>query len=384
MRPTSVAGGRDDMGDLYRIDSEKLSLHPHRVAQWIDGDPLRVYPLYVEISPNGACNHRCQFCSVDYIGYQRRQLDMTALKRSIEDMALHGVKSVMYAGEGEPLLTRGIGEAINWTKACGIDVAITTNATPLTEALVDECLAAVTWLKASVNGGTAEVYGRVHQTKPSDFDRVISQLAAAARKRAASREPANDHASRKTIDTTLGAQIVLLEENAESVVPLARVCRNIGLDYLVVKPYSQNPNSTGTAERGFGTFDYRQCRALADELSALNTRAFKVVYRENTMAGLYEEERAYSCCSATPFFWAYIMANGDVYACSAHLLNERFRLGNINQQVFSEIWEGERRRALIEEMQTFDIRTCRKNCRMEHVNRYLWELNHPTAHVNFI
>lgn len=365
------------MTDLYAIDSTKIGLHPARLAQWLDaGDELdallRVPPIYVEISPVGACSHRCVFCSVDFVGYKNIRLPRELLERTIADMARLGVKSIMYAGEGEPLLHREIPEIVRATKGVGIDVAFTTNATLLNDRVI-ESLEHVTWLKASVNGGTAEVYSQVHQTKLGDFPRVMANLRTAVAARA-----------KHGWAVTLGAQIVLLPENAATVLPLARLCRNIGLDYLVVKPYSQNPNSTGTAERGYDRFDYAACSELAEQLAEYETEAFKVVYRDRTMANLSHEDRGYSVCHATPFQWCYLMASGVVSACSAHLLNPDFELGNIHDQSFEEIWHGPKRRALIERMRTFDISVCRKNCRMQHANVFLDRLKRPQPHDAFI
>ncbi len=374
--------------DTYQIDGHKLDQHPERTAQWREaGDDLdalmQLYPIYVEISPNGACNHRCVFCSVDYIGYQTRQLDAAALEQSLADMGRHGVKSVMFAGEGEPLLARGLPEMIDAAYSAGIDVAITTNATNLTQSFAELSLQQVTWLKASVNGGDPDTYAAVHRTKPNDFARVIENLARAVDIRRRSHDFEHIDQGGQPIDCTLGAQIVLIRENIHSAVALAKICRDIGLDYLVIKPYSQNPHSVETATRGFADFDYRHWLDLEARLREFETDTFQIVYREKTMASLYQE-RGYDVCHATPHFWAYIMATGEVYGCSAHLLDDRFKFGNIYEQSFSDIWQGAKRRACLELMRTFDVGECRKNCRMNAENKYLHQLKHPAAHVNFI
>jgi len=94
--------------DPYKIDNHKLMYHPDRVRDYLEGK--LIYPLYIEISPAGACNHRCTFCAVDYIGYVVRFLDAEILKGRLSEMAGCGVKSVMYAGEGEPLLHKHLAE----------------------------------------------------------------------------------------------------------------------------------------------------------------------------------------------------------------------------------------------------------------------------------
>ena len=98
-----------------------------------------------------------------------------------------------------------------------------------------------------------------------------------------------------------------------------------------------------------------------------------------------EAERGYDKCYSTPFFWAYIMATGDVYGCSAYLLDERFRYGNINEQTFKDIWISVKRASAIDFVeQSLDIQECRRNCRMDKVNRYLWDIKNPNLHENFI
>ncbi|MCK4882333.1 MAG: SPASM domain-containing protein, partial [Candidatus Omnitrophica bacterium] len=76
--------------------------------------------------------------------------------------------------------------------------------------------------------------------------------------------------------------------------------------------------------------------------------------------------------------------------------DERFIYGNINEQTFREIWEGEKRKkSLCWVENEFDASNCRINCRMDKVNKYLHALRDNQSdiihdsqikqeHVNFI
>lgn len=367
------------MSDEFAIDSHKLVYHPQRVAQFLqageDWERFRsVYPIYVEIAPVGACNHRCTFCAVDYIGYQPVRLSIDVVRRALADMGRLGVKSVMFAGEGEPMLHKEIDEMVVAAAAAGIDTSMTTNATVVSDAFVERALPLMSWIKVSINAGSAETYAKVHRTKPRDFDQVVANLKRLATARAAGKTRC-----------TLGAQILLLPENAHEIVTLARLCRDeIGLDYLVVKPYSQHNASVTQTYRDL---DYSRYLSLQDSLAAESNDHFQVVFRSNTMKKHTEGEHGrYPRCLSTPAFWAYVMATGAVYGCSAYLLDSRFDYGNLNEQDFQSIWEGEKRRANFAFVRNqLDIAQCRVNCRMDEVNRYLDRLVRGTVpHVNFI
>lgn len=367
------------MADPYAIDSHKLIFHPQRVAQWLDAKDTweqakNVYPLYVEISPVGACNHRCTFCAVDYIGYQARRLSLAMLQQRLPEMGRLGVKSVMFAGEGEPLLHKNISDLVVLCAQSHIDVAFTTNATVLPDDFIDRALPHVAWLKASVNAGSAETYAAVHRAPAADFHKALNNLRKLVKARAACGSK-----------TTLGAQSLVLPENRHELVQLARLCRDeVGLDYLVLKPYSQH---LASETRRYENIDYRDDLALEEELAKENTAHFHVMFRGHAMRKQLEPEHArYQKCGATPFFWAYLMADGSLYGCSAYLLDARFNYGNLNEQPFQDIWQGEQRRRNFAYVKSeLDIKACRKNCRMDEVNRYLYTLSsNNVPHVNFI
>lgn len=361
--------------DRFNIDGQKIHYHPERIAQWNIAsnikDKLNVYPLYVEISPVGQCNHRCSFCAVDYIGYVNRTLSTSKLEDAIVIMASNGVKSIMYAGEGEPMLHPDIENIVEFTHKCGIDVGFTTNGTMMDEKFIS-CLGACSFIKVSMNAGDEDTYSKIHGVKKSHFDMVWKNIILAVK-----------YKKTFNLDVSIGVQCLLLPDNADSIHALAKKCWEVGVDYLVLKPYSHKEGSITTKYKDIKYGDlYDQVILDAEQFASSK---FELIARRKTMEAWDDSDRGYKKCLATPYFWAYIMSTGDVYGCSAHLLDPRFNYGNICTDSFDSIWTGESRRKSVELIEgEFDISICRKNCRMNMVNKYLDDFKNNQQHRNFI
>lgn len=355
-------------GDKYGIDSHKLIYHVSRVAKWLEtGD---VYPIYMEISPSGACNHRCTFCGLDFMGYQKRFLDSGILKERLSEMGQLGVRSIMYGGEGEPLMHVDICDIIRHTADCSIDVAVTSNGVLFKGAIAEAALPVLKWIKISLNAGTRQTYAKVHRTKPEDFDIVLKNIADAVVIK-----------QRHGYTSTIGVQMLLLPENQEEAVEFARIVRDTGADYLVIKPYSQHPMSKTDK---YSDINYAGSMALAESLAEIATEDFSVIFRTNAMSRWDDKGRSYCQCLAHPF-WSYIDTAGNCWGCSVYLGDERFLYGNIYDSSFKEIWTGGLRKKISTWIETgLDVSGCRVNCRMDAINRYLWALKHQPEHVNFI
>jgi GTP 3',8-cyclase len=308
---------------------------------------------------------------LDFMGYQKTRLDYEVLRRTIEEMAKLGVKSIMFAGEGEPVLYKQLPEIIEQCTQVDIDTALTTNMVPFTRKNTEVFVRNCKWIKVSINAGTAETYEMIHRCRNGDFERVVENMhrASQVKKAVAS-------------GCTLGAQMLLLPENADTAVSLAKTVREAGFDYLVIKPYSQHPSSITTK---YKEIDYWKYLSLADELKKFESERFKIIFRFDTIKKLLNLQRTYTQCHAVPFFWAYITASGDVFGCSAYLASPDFGYGNIAAEGFREIWEGTRRQQNLAKInRDLHIGQCRVNCRMDEINRYLHELVVPGEHVNFI
>lgn len=354
------------MSDKYRIDSHKLIYHPERVAQWINqGD---VYPIYVEIAPSGTCNHRCVFCALDYLEYKPVFLDKDLIIKNLKIMAGKGIKSVMYAGEGEPLLNKHTPEIINKTKSLGIDVSMTSNGSLFNKDVAEECLHSFSWVRFSVNAGSEETYQKVHNTKAGEFTKVLDNISNAIQLK-----------KQKNLAATIGVQLLLIPQNTHEVVQMGEKLKEIGVDYYTVKPFSQHPKSINKME---DTFNYQQHLEIEQMLNNLVTKDFNIIFRSNAMKKL-QEERGYERCLGN-CFWAYVDAKANVWACSAYLGDEDFCFGSMKELDFNQIWEGQRRKEFLERINEMDVHDCREICRLDEINRYLHQLRYPNAHVNFI
>ncbi len=353
--------------DELRVDSHKLMYHVERVSDWLKGKD--VFPIYMDVSPTSLCNHHCIFCGLDYAHDDKVFLSKDVLKGMVKGASRCGVKSIMYAGEGEPLLHKDISDVIAYTKKNGIDVAVTTNGVVMDMKFLKENLKHLTWIRISIDAGSARTYARIHRCREDDFRKVMKNIEDAVRLK-----------KRNSYGTTIGTQFILLKENMKEAGLLAKRLKDIGADYIIIKPYSKHPLSINDA----GTdIDYTKMIHIQKDVERHSAEDFKVIFRRNTMEKRLKE-KPYKRCYGAPF-WVYISAKGDIYSCSSFLGIERFSFGNLNRESFSSIMAGKRRKDIIRYIYNkMEARKCREFCRLDEINLYLWQLKHPHPHVNFI
>jgi len=346
------------------IDGHKLFFHPSRVAEWMEqGD---CFPLYIEFGLTNRCNHRCIFCALDWLERGSVDFDREVMLTTLKDMAACGVKSLMFAGEGESLLHKDAPLFIKSASELGIKVAVTTNGVPFTPAKAEECLPYMTWIRFSFNAGTPEQYALVHHTQASDFDRVLANIRFAA-----------DFKKKNNLKVNIGVQTLLLPESIDGVLKLAELVKEAGADNLQVKPYSQHPSSTNRF-----TLDYKRYLDLEPQLKAFESDSFAVVFRKNTIQRIVDGVD-YDTCHGLPFF-ALINAKGQIMPCNLFYTDPDFIYGDLHQASFTEIWRGERRQQVLAAMRERDIKDCRQACRLDAINRYLHRIKHPEGSDDFI
>ena len=253
------------MAEDFKLDSHKLIYHPCEVARWLNGE--NIYPIEIEISPSGACNHRCIFCAVDYLGYKPSFLDKEMLLKNISHMRENGLKSVICSGEGEPLLNKDMPDIALGIKKIGVDVAMASNGVLLTKDITESCLQAFTWIRFSMAAIHEDTYKSIHRGQEGDLKRALDNIAYAV-----------EWKKKNNLSTTLGVQCLLIQDNRDQVVEMTKELKKIGVDYFTIKPYSQHTQSENHLE-----VDYKDLLALESELKAYEDFNYKVYYRSNAM-----------------------------------------------------------------------------------------------------
>jgi len=105
--------------------------------------------ISTHISPEGACNLSCPYCSVTYRDTHER-IELDVIKQYVLDLKTRGLKAVILTGGGEPTAYKHINELVRFVHGEGLSVAMITNGT-LTHKLADDVLKLFTWVRVSVN-----------------------------------------------------------------------------------------------------------------------------------------------------------------------------------------------------------------------------------------
>lgn len=352
----------------YIFDGHKLMYHPKRVNDFLErGD---AFPMYMEISPIGRCSHRCIFCAYDFIGYPDRKLETKRLIRFIDEISESGVKSLLYAGEGEPLLHPDIDKFISHSGNKGIDAGMFSNGQLLNEKRSAKILPYLTFIRFSFNGGTKENYSEIHRVKPSVFDTVVRNVETAVKIK-----------SRENLGLDIGIQYVLLPENIHCLVNAVRTLKDAGVDYFVIKPFvKQSRMQSYSMTRTLTAHEIDEAFKAAEALSDDN---FRVIARRDAFRRY--GKRNYAHCLGTSFI-SVLNSAGDVASCLPYWDKEDFVFGNIYRNSFKEIWYGERRMKIKDHIENkLNAAKCPPNCRPNLINEFLWEIKNPSVqHLNFI
>jgi radical SAM protein with 4Fe4S-binding SPASM domain len=356
--------------DRYLIDSHKLIWHLDRVSEW--QEKRIITPIYIEISPVSRCNHGCIFCGVDFARTNSHTLESGILSKRLIEMGRAGIRSIMFAGEGEPLLHRDLPSLCRIADNAGIDLSLTTNGTQGSYDLWNDILPHLRWIRFSVDAGTREVYSRVHSVPEEWFERLLRNI-----------RDSIDVRRERDLTTTIGIQYLVIEENLNDIENALRLFSSMDIDYISLKPYSLHPRMRAKRDLIYTEATILYIKGIAERYAS--GKGPDIIFRENAFRRYLSRDHKAKHCYALPF-WGYISSSGDFYTCSVFLGDDRFKAGNIYKEDMDSILSGEaRKRSILFGERELDLASeCRVNCRMARVNEFLDFIEDKPEHINFV
>jgi radical SAM protein with 4Fe4S-binding SPASM domain len=272
----------------------------------------------------------------------------------------------MFGGEGEPFMHKDLPLFVQKSKEYGMDVSITTNGVLFDKEKMEACLPYLSWIKFSVDAGNEKQYANIHRTPEKNFDVLIQNI-----------KHAVEFKRKNNLEATIGTQFLMIPESIAGAKELDSKLREFEPDYLVIKPYSFHPKSQHNQK----ILDSKEYQAIEESLNGLETDKFKIIFRRATLNRIIKGND-YPQCYGLPFI-SLIDSLGNVLPCNLFYDNKDLIYGNLYEQKFSEIWESEKRKSVLEKIRESGSKECRNGCRCDVINRYLHRLRHPQAHDNF-
>lgn len=363
------------------LDGHKLLWHKDRVDAWLRGE--RIAPITIDCSLTRRCSYRCVYCYGKLQANDEKNMTKDVIFRFLDDAAEVGVKAISFVSDGESTCSPHIYDAIIKGKANGLDMALGTNGYLLKDERLEEILPCLTYLRYNISAIEPKSYAHIMGCSEECFDKVITTI-----------KKSVEIKRKKNLPVTIGIQMVLVPQFAGQVIPFAKLGRELGVDYAVIKHCSDD-------EKGSLGINYSQYFDLVEilkEAEGFSTKDYLVGAKWSKI--LSDGKRRYRRCYG-PAFIMQFSGSGLVAPCGM-LFNSRFKkdfhIGNIADKSFKEIWKSQRYWDVLSHLASdkFNAQTdCGTLCLQHKVNEFLWDLKKGVIkleepktdfplHVNFI
>lgn len=311
---------RPDAGAALQTAKTREDLEPFRLQEFVAGRDFHLRsPLIVWIEVTRKCNLTCTHCYIDAGKARKNELTFEEVASLLNDLRDLGVHSIVLAG-GEPYARKDFPEILQLAADLGFVIAVVTNGSYLTPALLERFPRAQARMTFSVDGigAHSEIRGR-HST----FALMAEKLDLA-----------------KEMGVPVSVSTVISKANIHELEGLLDWC--IARD-IVFRTVTFNSLGRGLLNRA--------THALQKEDAAASASLFMMQKRfegekdkeigpcvskffNYAMSLMYMTKREH--CSRSI---AYVAADGEVFPCVSSAATNTFSAGSIRNTPFSTLWK---------------------------------------------
>jgi len=355
------------------LDGTKIQWYSDRVKKWEKGE--KIAPITIDMALTRSCNYGCHFCYAMTQENDRSVITLDHMYSFLDDAAEIGVKGVSLVSDGESTVSPIFVESIVRGGENGLSMATATNGFLLNEEKLERILPHLTYIRFNISAGEAKRYGEIMGCKEKWFDRVVKNIELAVKIK-----------KEKSLNVTIGMQMVFMPQYHDQIMPLARLGKKLRPDYLVIKQCSDDEyGSLGVEyEKYKDHFELlKQAEKLSDEEYTVRIKWSKIDS---------EGVRTYQRCYGAPFLLQ--MSGSGLVAPCAQLFNEKFKkfhIGNIAQTSFKKIWNSQKYWKVMNHLSSSHFnaqKQCGNLCLAHKVNEFLdgykkglVNLEKPSSHI---
>lgn len=373
---------KNEQDNQLILDGTKLAWHKERVEAWMRGE--RIAPITIDCALTRRCNFNCVYCYSKLQENDEQRMTLEVIKRFLKDAAEIGVKAISFVSDGESTCSPYLYDAIVYGKIQGLDMALGTNGALLNKERLKEILPCLTYLRFNISAGEPKRFAEIMGAREQDFDKVVENIRECVKLK-----------KENKFQVTIGLQMVLMPEFKDQILPLAKLGRELGVDYLVIKHCSDD--ESGSLGVNYEKYFDADLQEIIKQAEAMSTENYSVKAKWSKI--LSHGKRDYSQCYGPPFI-IQLSGSGLVAPCGMLFNNkyEKYHISNICEKSFKEIWQSERYWEVMNLIASdkFDAKTmCGTLCLQHKVNEFLdqikkGEINYKKPegrepmHLNFI
>jgi MoaA/NifB/PqqE/SkfB family radical SAM enzyme len=362
------------------LDGTKIARHIDRVESWDRGE--RIAPITIDMALTRKCDAACFFCYAQLQENEETEIDRSTMEYFLADCAEMGVRGISLVSDGESLLNPIYEDTIRMGANLGISMASGTNGRTFNLKRLEQTVPYLTYLRFNVSAGEPARYAQIMGMREKDFHRVMANIRDAVTLK-------RNH----DLDVTIGIQMVLTPTMGDQIMPFAKLGRDLGVDYAIIKHCSDDEYGT----LGIDYDGYDALTPLLKEAESLSTEDYSCQVKWSKIGD--RGRRRYSKCYGPPFL-IQISGTGLVAPCGM-LFNARYaktHIGNITTERWIDIWKSDHYWRVMDYLGSDDFdprQMCGALCLQHKVNEALFDHREGTVpitaaagpepmHVNFV
>ncbi len=330
--------------NLKQFNPMKILNHIDLARAIVGG--VNPYPVSFEIDPSNTCNHECTWCMYEKFMKEKHVLIPKDIFKSViaEIIGLE-TKSITFTGGGEPLTNPTTIELIPYIKREGVSVALVTNGGLLdyekNQVIVENC----SYIRVSIDAGCEATHAQLHRSKNiknDHYKKIVDNLS-------------NIVELKKSLnkDITIGVGFLVHPQNIQEIFAVVTKMKELGVDYVQIRPVC----NLSKEERELVITESRGQIEHSLKMIDDDFHIFPILHRFNEILSM---DRGYDICYGHALV-GIIGADCNVYLCCQLKGDERYVLGNLHETSFREIWNSQRRKDVIHNLDISGCPPCRYN-----------------------